>query len=402
MNLSLRTALAAATFLACASSQAATLIGLNSQGQLARIDTANIAGAMNTDITGLMAGDRLVGIDTRPKDGKIYGVSLANQLYTVDEMTGAASWVAALSAPVIQANLGYGIDFNPVADFGTGASLRLVSSAGDNFAINAATGVVGNAANKIAAGYTAVGYTNTTLKPAAAPASTALYYIDSNTDMLAMAPAAFNTPTITLVGALGVDAADDAVVCMPGTHSKWVRTNGGTVERFATFMTGELFDVVSRETILSHAVTGADQAEDIDAFKSAVIAAFETPAFAANLLFQVRSGQLLYGGKPSSGWRARSGPSATLRGADGGRGTVASEVTHRHRHHEARERSPGPHFLARSRSPKLRQKWGQLPRMTPFLGVLSLKSAEKPGNVGNGDQSGPSGGGGGGPSIMHV
>lgn len=205
MNLSLRTALAATAFLACASSQAATLIGLNSQGQLARIDTANIAGAMNTDITGLMAGDRLVGIDTRPKDGKIYGVSLANQLYTVDEMTGAASWVAALSAPVIQANLGYGIDFNPVADFGTGASLRLVSSAGDNFAINAATGVVGNAANKIAAGYTAVGYTNTTLMPAAAPASTALYYIDSNTDMLAMAPAAFNTPTITMVGALGVD-----------------------------------------------------------------------------------------------------------------------------------------------------------------------------------------------------
>ena len=26
-----------------------------------------------------------------------------------------------------------------------------------------------------------------------------------------------------LLGALGVDAADDAVVCMPGTHSKWVR-----------------------------------------------------------------------------------------------------------------------------------------------------------------------------------
>lgn len=205
MNLSLRTALAAAAFLACASSQAVTLIGLNSQGQLARIDTGNIAGAMNTDITGLMAGDRLVGIDTRPKDGKVYGVSLANQLYMVDEMTGAASWVAALSAPVVQAGLGYGIDFNPVADFGTGASLRLVSSAGDNFAINAATGVVGNAANKIAAGYTAVGYTNTTLMPAAAPASTALYYIDSNTDMLAMAPSAFNTPTITTVGALGVD-----------------------------------------------------------------------------------------------------------------------------------------------------------------------------------------------------
>jgi 2-dehydro-3-deoxygalactonokinase len=116
-----------------------------------------------------------------------------------------------------------------------------------------------------------------------------------------------------LLGALGMDAADDAVVCMPGTHSKWVRANGGTVERFATFMTGELFDAVSRETILSHAVAGSDEAEDIDAFTSAVMAAFETPSFAANLLFQVRSGQLLYGGKPSS---AREKISGTLIGLE--------------------------------------------------------------------------------------
>ena len=116
-----------------------------------------------------------------------------------------------------------------------------------------------------------------------------------------------------LLGALGADAADDAIVCMPGTHSKWVRTRGGTVERFATFMTGELFDVVSRETILSHAVAGADEVDDIDAFKSAVLAAFETPAFAANLLFQVRSGQLLYGSKPSS---AREKISGTLIGLE--------------------------------------------------------------------------------------
>jgi 2-dehydro-3-deoxygalactonokinase len=116
-----------------------------------------------------------------------------------------------------------------------------------------------------------------------------------------------------LLGALGVDAADDAAVCMPGTHSKWVRAKGGTVERFATFMTGELFDAVSRQTILSHAVTGADEVEDIDAFRSAVIAAFEQPAFAANLLFQVRSGQLLYGGKPAS---AREKISGTLIGLE--------------------------------------------------------------------------------------
>jgi 2-dehydro-3-deoxygalactonokinase len=127
-----------------------------------------------------------------------------------------------------------------------------------------------------------------------------------------------------LLGALGMDAADDAVVCMPGTHSKWVRVSGGTVEHFATFMTGELFDVVSRETILSHAVTGADDAEDIGAFKSAVIAAFETPAFAANLLFQVRSGQLLYGGKPASAREKISGTLIGLELAAGLAGDVPS------------------------------------------------------------------------------
>ena len=128
-----------------------------------------------------------------------------------------------------------------------------------------------------------------------------------------------------LLGALGVDAADDAVVCMPGTHSKWVRANGGTVERFATFMTGELFDVVSRETILSHAVAGADEPEDIDAFKLAVIAAFERPSFAANLLFQVRSGQLLHGVKPSSAREKISGTLIGLELAAGLTGDIPGE-----------------------------------------------------------------------------
>src|SRR5262245_51280938 len=97
-----------------------------------------------------------------------------------------------------------------------------------------------------------------------------------------------------LLGALGPDAAQDAVVCMPGTHSKWVMVTDSAVGGFATFMTGELFGVVARETILSHAVAGTDAAEDADSFKSAVVLAFETPALAANLLFRVRSRQLLF------------------------------------------------------------------------------------------------------------
>jgi 2-dehydro-3-deoxygalactonokinase len=116
-----------------------------------------------------------------------------------------------------------------------------------------------------------------------------------------------------LLGALGLDAAGEALVCMPGTHSKWVRVKHGTVAQFSTFMTGELFSVISRETILSLAVAGADEAEDVARFESAVKAAFEAPAFAANLLFTARSRQLLFGGTPAA---ARETLSGTLIGAE--------------------------------------------------------------------------------------
>ncbi|MCK1712298.1 MULTISPECIES: 2-dehydro-3-deoxygalactonokinase [unclassified Bradyrhizobium] len=128
-----------------------------------------------------------------------------------------------------------------------------------------------------------------------------------------------NTPDVMrgeetqLLGALGLDARGEALVCMPGTHSKWVRVNNGTVEQFSTFMTGELFSVVSRETILSLAVAGADEAEDVASFKVAVIAAFEAPAYAANLLFRARSRQLLFGGTPAA---ARETVSGTLIGIE--------------------------------------------------------------------------------------
>lgn len=191
--------------LASASAGAVSLVGLTSAGEIARFDSADVGSATRVAISGLAEGERLVGIDTRPFDGMIYGVSTANKIYTVNQMTGATSFVAALSESVIDSSLGYGIDFNPSADFAGGSSLRLVSSAGSNFAINAGTGVVGNTTSDIGPGFTAVAYTNAALLPTTAPASTALYYLDSSTDTLALAPGSFNSPTITTVGSLGID-----------------------------------------------------------------------------------------------------------------------------------------------------------------------------------------------------
>ena len=44
-------------------------------------------------------------------------------------------------------------------------------------------------------------------------------------------------------------------VCLPGTHSKWVRLQGGAIQEFATFMTGELFALLSQHGTLAAAST---------------------------------------------------------------------------------------------------------------------------------------------------
>ncbi len=180
------------------------LVGLNSQNQIGMFDSSNASGASFIDIAGLGAQESLIGIDLRPSNNTLYGISNMNKLYTLDAYSGVATFAFDLSVPVISASNGYGIDFNPVADAGTGASLRLVSTAGDNYAINANTGAV-TIATSIASGFSGVAYSNSDPSQSGAPASTSLYYLNSNNDTLSVATSAFNNPNITLMGMIGLD-----------------------------------------------------------------------------------------------------------------------------------------------------------------------------------------------------
>jgi 2-dehydro-3-deoxygalactonokinase len=79
-------------------------------------------------------------------------------------------------------------------------------------------------------------------------------------------------------------------------------------------MTGELFDVITKHSILSHAVTGAEaMPADAAALEAAVKAAFDQPALATSLIFGARAGQLLHG-LTAVGAQARI--SGTLIGAE--------------------------------------------------------------------------------------
>lgn len=93
--------------------------------------------------------------------------------------------------------------------------------------------------------------------------------------------------------------AGQALVCMPGTHSKWVSIDRGQVEGFATYMTGELFDAISKHTILAAPEKTAAEGPDGAAFKNAVLAAYAAPGRLTSQLFAARSGQLLAGLTPA-------------------------------------------------------------------------------------------------------
>ena len=84
---------------------------------------------------------------------------------------------------------------------------------------------------------------------------------------------------------LGWAAADPArsrgrrLVCHPGTHAKWVRLEDGRIDHFVTAMTGELFDVLRRHSVLQ--VRESD--DDETAFDLGLAAAGDGGALASRL-----------------------------------------------------------------------------------------------------------------------
>lgn len=82
-----------------------------------------------------------------------------------------------------------------------------------------------------------------------------------------------------IAGALALqpDLEASAQLVLPGTHSKWVDVRGGKIAAFRTVMTGELYALLTRDSILGAMVppsAPADQHED--AFDAGVRAARES------------------------------------------------------------------------------------------------------------------------------
>lgn len=96
-----------------------------------------------------------------------------------------------------------------------------------------------------------------------------------------------------LAGAADKLASGECLVCMPGTHSKWVATRDGRVSGFRTHMTGELFALLSGQSILRHSVGVAKADPASDAFLSACDEVMAKGGAALPRLFGIRAGTLL-------------------------------------------------------------------------------------------------------------
>jgi hypothetical protein len=89
-----------------------------------------------TAVTGLPAGETLVGMDYRIAKGVLFTLSNAGRLYTLDVPTGALKPVGGGAGAALQGNT-FGVDFNPVAD-----RVRVVSNTGQNLRLHPDTGAV--------------------------------------------------------------------------------------------------------------------------------------------------------------------------------------------------------------------------------------------------------------------
>lgn len=96
---------------------------------------------------------------------------------------------------------------------------------------------------------------------------------------------------VQVLGALaGGMIGPDMHACLPGTHAKWALLEGGAIAGFKTLMTGEMFAMLRRQSLLAGPLSG--EVTPGEAFEDGVRTAFERRELLADL-FSIRARGLL-------------------------------------------------------------------------------------------------------------
>jgi hypothetical protein len=243
----------AAVLAVTASARAETAVGLVGDKTLVVFDTATAKVSKKMDVTGVT---KLLGIDVRSADKKLYGVSADGSLVSIDTTTGAATVVSKLDIMLPEGVMA-SVDFNPMAD-----KLRVMGSDGTNLRVDPASGKVtkdgslnwepadANAAAK--SNVVATAYLNSFGKPE----KTAMYDIDAALGLLQQTKP--NDGTLKTIGALGIDKAAniafDIYTTADGTNTAYlvagaklytvdIATGKATAKGEITGATGAIRDV---------------------------------------------------------------------------------------------------------------------------------------------------------------
>jgi len=178
-------------------------------------------------ITGIQAGENILGIDMRPVNGQLYAVGSTSRIYTINASSGAAAMVGAGPLATLLTATQIGFDFNPMAD-----RIRIVGNNGQNFRIvpTDATLFIDTPISLGTVAISGAAYTNNFT----GATSTVLFDVDATTDRLYKQDPP-NAGTLVDVGALGVNVEANSGFDIGGTSglAYGIFTVGGVQKLYA-------------------------------------------------------------------------------------------------------------------------------------------------------------------------
>jgi hypothetical protein len=197
---------------------------------------------LTRNITGLTAGENILGIDMRPLNGQLYALAAngtgAAKLYTINLSSGVANTLGS-SFSIGNGVTAIGFDFNPTVD-----RIRLVTNTGVNLRLNPIDGSLAATDAPLNPGSPAItgaAYTNNF----AGTTSTNLFVLNGTTLFNQTPP---NAGTLVTVGSLGITNGSSNGFDIGGTSNV----------AYAIFTVGTSTKLYTINTTTGSAVAGAD------------------------------------------------------------------------------------------------------------------------------------------------
>ncbi|TGN37776.1 DUF4394 domain-containing protein [Paracoccus liaowanqingii] len=217
---------ASALALSVATAAAATGVGLTDDRTLVMFDTETLEVSGTMEVEGV---DRLLGIDLRPSNNTLVGVTDDMRIVTIDPATGAATDLSTMDTPLEVGDMPVIVDFNPMADrlrFMTGTTNHRVNVDTGEVTVDGSLNWTPEDENSEAAPMiAAAAYINSY----GTPEATAMYNIDAGLGAL-LQQTAPNDGTLATIGMLNVEDAGAAMAFdvqtdAEGMNMAWLITN---------------------------------------------------------------------------------------------------------------------------------------------------------------------------------